>query len=221
MEREAIGNLKPSGWHTVKYDGISGIYLYNRCHLIGYQLGGDNANYNNLITGTRYLNVEGALPFENRVADYLEKTGNHVIYRITPVFEGSNLLANGILMEAYSVEDSGGLQFCRYCYNVQPGIEINYADGSSSGPEYTGNTTAETTPANTDMEKTGGESEQNTYDYVINLNSGKIHLPSCGSVTNMKESNKYYFHGTYEETLSLSGKNSPCGNCHPEKTANQ
>lgn len=132
-ERGPIGMVKPSGWHTVKYpDIIDDLYLYNRCHLIGYQLSGENANEKNLITGTRYMNVEGMLPFENKVADYVEDTGNHVLYRVTPRFTGNNLVADGVLMEAYSVEDSGeGLQFCVFVYNVQPGIEIDYATGKS------------------------------------------------------------------------------------------
>lgn len=131
-ERGTIGMVKPTGWHTVKYDCVDGMYLYNRCHLIGYQLSGENANEKNLITGTRYLNVVGMLPFENIVADYVKETENHVMYRVTPYFEDDNLLADGVLIEAYSVEDEGaGVQFCVFCYNVQPGIEIDYATGES------------------------------------------------------------------------------------------
>ena len=131
-ERGAIGMVKPTGWQTVKYDNVDGKYLYNRCHLIGYQLTAENANEKNLITGTRYLNVEGMLPFENMVADYVEETDNHVLYRVTPIFKGDNLLASGVQMEAYSVEDKGkGICFNVYCYNVQPGITIDYTDGSS------------------------------------------------------------------------------------------
>jgi len=138
-ERGTIGSVKPSGWHTVRYQGIDGNYLYNRCHLIGYQLSGENANEKNLITGTRYLNVKGMLPFENMVAEYVEGTNNHVLYRVTPIFEGDNLLASGVLIEAKSVEDNGkGIQINVYCYNVQPGIEIDYKTGESLGPEYTG-----------------------------------------------------------------------------------
>lgn len=138
-ERGTIGSVKPSGWHTVRYQGIDGNYLYNRCHLIGYQLSGENANEKNLITGTRYLNVEGMLSFEKMVAEYVEETNNHVLYRVTPIFEDENLLASGVLIEAKSVEDNGkGIQFNVYCYNVQPGIEIDYKTGESSGPEYTG-----------------------------------------------------------------------------------
>lgn len=131
-KRGKIGMIKPSGWHTVKYDVIKDRYLYNRCHLIGYQLAGENANPKNLITGTRYLNVEGMLPFENLVADYVNNTGNHVLYRVTPMFSGSNLVANGVLIEAKSVEDNGGgILFNVYCFNVQPGVGINYENGDS------------------------------------------------------------------------------------------
>lgn len=131
-ERGSIGMVKPTGWHTVKYDCITDRYLYNRCHLIGYQLAGENANEKNLITGTRYLNVDGMLPFENEVADYVNDTDNHVLYRVTPVFSGNNLLASGVIIEAKSVEDNGaGVQFNVYCYNVQPEISIDYTDGQS------------------------------------------------------------------------------------------
>lgn len=132
-ERGSIGMVKPSGWHTVRYDDVvDGKYLYNRCHLIGYQLSGENANEQNLITGTRYLNVVGMLPFEDLVADYVQETGNHVLYRVTPVFRGVELVARGVQMEAYSVEDGGaGVCFNAYCYNVQPGVEIDYATGES------------------------------------------------------------------------------------------
>jgi len=133
-DREGIGNVKPSGWNQAKYPGVvNGSYLYNRCHLIGFQLTGENDNDGNLITGTRYLNIDGMLAFENMVADYVKETENHVIYRVTPIFENDNLLASGVLMEAKSVEDDGeDILFCVYCYNVQPGIVINYEDGSSS-----------------------------------------------------------------------------------------
>ena len=131
-ERGSIGQVKPSGWHTVKYNIVDGKYLYNRCHLIGYQLAGENANEKNLITGTRYMNTEGMLPFENMVADYIEATDNHVMYRVTPIYEGQNLVASGVQMEAKSVEDNGeGLCFHVYVYNVQPGITINYETGES------------------------------------------------------------------------------------------
>lgn len=132
-KRGTIGQVRPSGWHTVKYnDLIDGNYLYNRCHLIGYQLTGENANVSNLITGTRYLNVEGMLPFEDMVDDYVDETGNHVLYRVTPIFKGNELVARGVRMEAWSVEDAGtGICFDVFCYNVQPGIVIDYATGDS------------------------------------------------------------------------------------------
>ncbi len=132
-ERGTIGSVKPSGWHTIKYDGIKDLYLYNRCHLIAFCLSGENANEKNLITGTRYMNVEGMLPYETLTVDYLDKNpDNHVMYRVTPVFRDNNLVAEGVLMEAYSVEDKGsGVSFCIWCYNVQPGIQIDYSDGNS------------------------------------------------------------------------------------------
>lgn len=132
-KRGNISKIKPTGWQTVKYNIVEGKYLYNRCHLIGYQLTAENSNAKNLITGTRYMNVEGMLPFENRVADYVEETNHHVLYRVTPVFEGDDLLAKGVQMEAYSVEDEGeGVCFNVFVYNVQPGIHIDYATGDSS-----------------------------------------------------------------------------------------
>ena len=139
-ERESIGMVKPSGWHTVRYDDlVEGNYLYNRCHLIGYQLTGENANERNLITGTRYLNVDGMLPFEDQVADYIEETGNRVLYRVTPDFHGLELVARGVQMEALSLEDDGeGVCFNVYCYNVQPGVEIDYLTGESWRAEEVG-----------------------------------------------------------------------------------
>ena len=132
-KRGSIGSVKPTGWYTVKYDIVDGKYLYNRCHLIGYQLTAENANKNNLITGTRYLNVDGMLLFENMVADYIKETNNHVLYRVTPIFTGDNLLADGVLMEAESVEDNGeGISYNVFCYNVQPGVKIDYVTGDSS-----------------------------------------------------------------------------------------
>ena len=131
-ERGSIGQVKPSGWQTVKYDFVNGKYLYNRCHLIGFQLTGENANTCNLITGTRYMNVEGMLPFENMVADYIKETNNHVLYRVTPIFQDDELVARGVLIEAKSVEDDGdGILFCVYVYNNQPGVEIDYLTGLS------------------------------------------------------------------------------------------
>lgn len=131
-ERGSIGQVKPSGWQTVRYDSVDGKYLYNRCHLIGWQLSGENANERNLITGTRYMNTEGMLPFENMVADHIKETDGHVLYRVTPIFVEDELVARGVQMEAYSIEDAGAsICFNVFVYNVQPGIEINYSDGSS------------------------------------------------------------------------------------------
>ena len=131
--RESISNVKPSGWQSIKIDSVDGGWLYNRCHLIGFQLAGENANEKNLITGTRYFNVTGMLPFENQVAEYVQETDNHVLYRVTPVFQNNNLVADGVLMEAYSVEDDGtGVCFCVFVYNIQPGVEINYLTGEAN-----------------------------------------------------------------------------------------
>lgn len=131
-DRGEIGSVKPTGWKSVKYDCVDGKYLYNRCHLIGFQLAGENANKQNLITGTRYLNIEGMLPFENLVADYVQETENHVLYRVTPIFEGDNLVASGVVMEGLSMEDGGeDISFCVFAYNAQPGITIDYATGDS------------------------------------------------------------------------------------------
>ena len=197
-ERGDIGSVKPTGWHTVKYDCVDGKYLYNRCHLIGYQLTGENANERNLITGTRYLNIEGMLPFENMVADYVEETENHVMYRVTPIYDGDNLVAGGVLMEGYSVEDEGaGICFCVYAYNVQPGVEIDYATGESwlAGEGST----------------SGGESDEVTY--ILNTSSKKFHDPSCSGAEDIKESNKEVFTGSREELIAQGY--SPCGRCKP------
>ena len=220
-ERGSIGMVKPTGWHTVRYDDlVDGKYLYNRCHLIGYQLTGENANTKNLITGTRYLNIEGMLPFENMVADYIQETNNHVLYRVTPIFEGNNLLANGVLMEGYSVEDKGaGVSYCVFAYNVQPGIEIDYATGESKladGAQHEEQKTATATPTpSPEPEKqepvTGSEASQ--ADYILNTNTKKFHYPTCSSVNDMKEKNKQEFFGTRDETIALGY--SPCGRCKP------
>lgn len=198
--RGKIGSVKPSGWHTIRYNGlVEGNYLYNRCHLIGYQLAGENANPKNLITGTRYLNTTGMLPFENEVNDYVDETDNHVLYRVTPVFEGDDLVASGVLMEAYSVEDEGvGVQFCVYCYNVQPGVVIDYATGESW---LEGETAAEA----------GGESAEETY--VLNTKSMKFHRPDCSGAQSMSSANRQDFTGS-RETLLAEGY-SPCGQCKP------
>ncbi len=206
-ERGSIGAVKPSGWHTVRYNGVvDGNYLYNRCHLIGYQLAGENANPKNLITGTRYLNTKGMLPFEDKVADYVERTGNHVLYRVTPVFEGSNLVASGVQMEAWSVEDQGtGVSFDVYCYNVQPGISIDYATGDSALVE------GESSQAAAESEST--EKAATEANYVLNTNTKKFHLPTCSTISKMKESNKQSFTGTRQELIDKGY--APCGKCNP------
>lgn len=193
-KRGKIGMIKPSGWHTVKYTGIDGNYLYNRCHLIGYQLSAENANEKNLITGTRYLNVTGMLPFENMVADYVNETGNHVLYRVTPIYNQENLVADGVLMEAQSVENDD-LAFCVYCYNVQPGIEIDYHTGDSKSSETE-------QPSNTSEDL-----------YVLNKNTKKFHRPNCSSVQDIKPKNKQEFSGNTEALIQQGY--SPCKNCNP------
>lgn len=195
-ERGSIGQVKPSGWHTVTYDNVDGRYLYNRCHLIGFQLAGENANEQNLITGTRYMNVEGMLPFENQVADYVEETENHVLYRVTPIFHGDNLVASGVQMEAWSVEDQGeGVCFNVYVYNVQPGITIDYATGESW------------------LEGTASPSENVSSHYVLNTSSKKFHLPECSGARDIKESNRQDYQGNRDQLLEQGY--TPCGLCHP------
>ena len=235
-ERGNIGMIKPTGWHTVKYAGIDGNYLYNRCHLIGFQLTGQGANEKNLITGTRSMNVEGMLPYEDSVLAYVKGTGNHVLYRVTPVFEKENLLADGVLMEACSVEDPL-VRFCAFCYNVQPGITIDYATGESSGQEFTGNeipaqtgnrgTEADTAVKNgnrgagseslragdSGAGETDGQSDIGEWKYIINVSSRKFHLPGCQSVEKMSKKNMQGFNGTREELIDMGYE--PCKNCHP------
>lgn len=197
-KRGNIGQVKPSGWHTIKYDNVDGKYLYNRCHLIGYQLTAENANEKNLITGTRYLNTEGMLPYENMVADYIKETDNHVLYRVTPVFDGDDLVASGVQMEAESVEDDGdGIQFNVFCYNIQPGISIDYATGDSwlSDGSESGNAATETT------------------EYILNTNSKKFHKPSCSSVSQMNEANKQVYTGSRDDLIAQGYE--ACKKCNP------
>lgn len=279
-KRESISQVKPSGWQNAKYDNVDGKYLYNRCHLIGFQLSGENANEKNLITGTRYLNVDGMLPFENMIADYVKETENHVMYRVTPVFEGDNLVASGVLLEAQSVEDQGeDLQFCVYVYNVQPGITIDYATGASSSGEQSPETASrsraeEQNPESASPSRTGEQSpesasqlrteeqnmesespsrtgeqspepesqfrteEQNMEsasrpqaeepqseleaaqesapqgtDYILNTSTKKFHDPTCGSVKQMKESNKQVYTGSRDEVIAQGYD--PCKKCNP------
>ena len=195
-KRESIREVRPTGWHSVQYDWVDGKSLYNRCHLIGFQLAGENANERNLITGTRYLNIEGMLPFENLTADYVKETGNHVMYRVTPIFSGSNLVADGVLMEGLSVEDQGeGVTFCVYAYNVQPGVEIDYATGDNwpAAPSHSEDDTQGT--------------------YILNTSSHKFHLPTCSGAADMNKKNKKTYTGSRQELIDKGYE--PCRSCNP------
>lgn len=231
-KRGSISEVKPTGWHSVKYDNVDGKSLYNRCHLIGYQLTAENANQQNLITGTRYLNVDGMLPFENMVADYVKETDNHVLYRVTPIFTGDNLVADGVLMEGYSVEDEGdGICFCVYAYNVQPGITIDYATGDSWLPSEKGNSDSSsggnsavsqsaTDKSGTQQAAVQTESVKETSapvstgtEYILNTNTKKFHYPSCSSVKQMKASNKKEYTGSRDDLIAQGYD--PCKKCNP------
>lgn len=225
--RGEIGSVKPTGWHLVKYDNVDGKYLYNRCHLIAYMLTAENANPQNLITGTRYLNTQGMLPFETKVSDYVKTTGNHVLYRVTPIFAGDNLLAAGVLMEAYSVEDAGeGIRFCVFAYNVQPGIGIDYATGDNWAessatsrdtaepvivetptPQPQADVTVQITPESSAPQESQGTT------YVLNTNTMKFHYPTCSSVDEMKEKNKEIYTGNREDVIHMGY--APCKQCNP------
>lgn len=203
-KRGSIGEVKPTGWQTAKYDNVDGKYLYNRCHLIGYQLTGENANAKNLITGTRYLNVDGMLPFENMVADYINETGNHVLYRVTPVFYGDNLVASGVHMEAESVEDNGdGILFNVYCFNAQPGIAIDYATGDSHQDDS----------IVADASKSTTAADANVQTYILNTNTKKFHKESCNSAKSMDASNKKIYTGSRQELIDMGYE--ACGVCKP------
>ena len=222
-ERGDIGSVTPTGWKSVKYDHISGKYLYNRCHLIGFQLSGENANEKNLITGTRYLNIEGMLPFENMIADYVKETENHVLYRVTPIFVGNNLVASGVRMEAYSVEDDGeGICFHVYAYNVQPGVTIDYATGNSwlsssdapapdepASSESPQNPTTDPAPESTE-EPTTKAPEQ---EYILNTGTKKFHTPSCWSAAKIAAENKESVTASRDDLIEDGY--SPCNNCKP------
>ena len=227
-KRGSIGEIRPSGWQMAKYDFVEGKYLFNRCHLLGYQLTGENANPQNLITGTRYLNIQGMLPFENAVADYVDATGNHVLMAVTPIFEGSELVARGVHMMAESVEDGGeGVAFNVFCYNVQPGVVIDYGTGESmleedatplpdvSGAESAPDTASEGAGAGEASEKgaTGSAEGKGTTEYVLNTNSKKFHLPSCSSVDQMSPKNREDVEDT-RENLIAKGYD-PCKRCNP------
>lgn len=210
--RGAIGSVKPSGWQYTKYDFVDGKYLFNRCHLIAFQLTGENANVCNLITGTRYMNTSGMLSFEERTGNYIRnehaKGRNvHVLYRVTPVFDGKALVASGVLMEGLSVEDDGsGVRFCVFCYNVQPGVEINYADGTSRlAPEE---------PTEPPGKEPGGVS---SIALVVNVSSKKFHLPDCASVKTMSAKNRRDVTADPQELIAEGY--SPCANCRPDEAA--
>lgn len=204
-KRGAIGDVRPSGWHTVRYDDrIEDRYLYNRCHLLAYQLSGENADPRNLITGTRYMNVEGMLPVEILVGNYIQQSGRHVLYRVTPVFLGRELLARGVLMEAQSLEDGGrGLQLCRYVFNVQPGVLLDYASGESrADPTW-----------KVPEGEVGPEPDAREAVYVLNTRTLRFHLPDCPAAAEIAEGNRIDFRGSREEVLEMGY--SPCGVCGP------
>ncbi len=230
--RESISSVKPTGWKNKSYDTVDGGYVYNRCHLIGFQLTGENANEENLITGTRYMNVEGMLPFEDEVAAYIKETDNHVMYRVTPVFEGDDLVASGVQMQAESVEDDGvGISFNVYVYNVQPYVVIDYKTGENwegdeiAEPEGKWADGTEADPsdsksdskinAKTDSAATSKAEAKDTKEqtYILNKNTKKFHKPECSGAKKIKAKNKGEYTGS-RQTLIDEGYE-PCGNCNP------
>ncbi len=219
-DRGEIASVTPTGWeyggisNNNVYDFVENGYVYNRCHLIGFQLAGENDNEKNLITGTRYLNIEGMLPYENEIADYVEYTGYHVMYRVTPIFNGLDYVARGVLMEAYSVEDNGrGVCFCIYAYNVQPGVTIDYFTGVNvaNGEELPEINTEDDDRnnivddgkdnENNNTDKDEGTDDNDECDYVLNTNSKKFHLPNTSCVGKISDKNKEYYTGTKEDLL--------------------
>lgn len=228
--RGDISSVKPTGWRTDRYDFVEGELLFNRCHLIGHQLSGDDAIPRNLITGTSYLNRDGMLQFENAIASYVKNTNNHVMYRVVPIFAGDELVARGVHMEAVSVEDNGeGLAFNVFCYNVQPGVDIDYKDGDNKLSEDTSMlrdyqagkylimADMHGKLPSTDQEFKGLEENQdqksNAVTYVLNTSSGRFHYPDCSGVSDMAEHNKQVVQSTREELINRGFK--PCGNCKP------
>ena len=236
-DRGEIASVTPTGWeyggisNNNEYDFVDNKYVYNRCHLIGFQLTGENDNEKNLITGTQYLNIKGMLPYENEVADYVEETGNHVMYRVTPIFNGLDYVAQGVLMEAYSVEDNGrGVCFCIYAYNVQPGVTIDYftgvnvangevlpeIDGDDGRGEIADEGENEEEPDDKDEEsdKTPDTDEgEKTADYILNTNSKKFHYPGKSCAESISDKNRKEYSGTREELIADGY--SPCGICKP------
>ena len=232
--RGDISSVEPTGWHTDTYEFIEGSLLFNRCHLIGHQLSGDDAIPRNLITGTSYLNRDGMLQFENAIAAYVKGTGNHVMYRVTPIFSGNELVARGVHMEAISVEDDGAeLAFNVFCYNVQPGVDINYSTGENKLSENTSiledyqagkfsmiANTQGLVPAQDESlnnpekhEQDSGTTESEARLYVLNTNTGRFHYPNCKSVIDMADHNKQEEETTREDLIRRGYK--PCGNCKP------
>ncbi|MBO4365984.1 MAG: DNA/RNA non-specific endonuclease, partial [Eggerthellaceae bacterium] len=231
--RGEIGEVKPTGWKIAKYDWIDGRYLYNRCHLLAYQLTGENANVRNLITGTRFMNVQGMQPYEDKVAWYVQRTGNHVLYRVTPLFEGDDELARGVVMEARSIEDDGaGVCFCVFCYNEQPGVMIDYATGANASDgtmeqvwedqlskvDGDGGIPPDAELSSTESDETAelvvsppAAEVPEDCTYVLNTNSYQFHRPDCLSIEDMSEKNKWYFTGTREEAIEQGY--SPCKRC--------
>jgi DNA-entry nuclease len=213
-ERESISSVRPSGWeyngrsNNNEYDFVDGKYIYNRCHLIGHLLTGENDNEKNLITGTRYLNIKSMYVFEDRVHDFVENTGYHVMYRVTPMYEGVNLVASGVLIEGLSVEDGGrGISFCIYAYNVQPGVEINYLTGQNYP-------SGELPPPDTDDDAGSGDTDT-AVTYVLNTSSKRYHKPDCSGAKTMKEENRLNFYGTLDSLIAEYPDYTPCGTCKP------
>ncbi len=240
-DRAPISSIKPVGWHTKKYPNIvSDRYIYNRCHLLMQAAAAgikeEQCNsYKNLITGTRYLNVDGMLPYEIMVHSYIEQTGNHVMYSVTPVYKGHELVARGVQMEAYSIEDNGdGVCFNVYCYNIQPGIKINYKNGNTRkksdssnemilaikngastvvDPESTSDSGSSLDDSTSYTEINDNSTADDAQDYVLNKNSKRIHYPWCNSVSQMKEKNKWPGHFSRQELIDHGYVS--CGECHP------
>ena len=220
-ERGDIANITPSGWelnglsNNNSYDFVDGGYIYNRCHLIGYQLAGENDNELNLVTGTRYMNIDGMLPFENMVDDYVEETSNHVMYRVTPIYSGMNLLCGGVLMEAYSVEDGGeGISFCIFVYNVQPGVIIDYRTGANvASGEPIPSPGTNISPDSGAENNTGETTDRAVYDYVLNTSSKKFHLPNTSCGDRISDKNREIYTATRDEIIAKGY--SPCGICNP------
>lgn len=218
-KRGSIGMIKPTGWHTIRYSFVDGKYLYNRCHLIGYQLTGENANKRNLITGTRYMNVDGMEPFETEVAQYIRRTGHHVLYRVTPIFKGRELVARGVHMEAESVEDHGrGIRFNIYCYNVQPGVKINYVTGDSRATNGESGTHGGSTPSYGNSGTSGGSSGSGSQSnvrqtYIVNVNTKVFHRPGCSAAKKTLTKNKRSMR--VKRSFLIRHGYRPCKFCRP------